>query len=54
MARNFGDKVVSCDVEPARVFVDTTLIDSCFIISECSGFPAEQEVIFIPALMKLN
>jgi hypothetical protein len=48
MAHNFGSVVVSCEVVPTQVFVDTTRIDPHFIISKCSGFPEEKEVILNP------
>ena len=48
IAHSFGDVVVSCDVDPTEVLIDTTLIDPNFIMVKCSGFPEEKEVILNP------
>lgn len=55
MALNFSDNgdIISIKVGSDKILVDTTLLNPKFIISRCSGFPEETEVILLPGKYKL-
>ena len=54
MARNFSSTVVTAQVKPEEILVDTTLLDPRYIIDNFSGFPDEKEVIVCATHLPIN